>query len=98
MKKYINSHELTNETDIILARLTDFLDLPSPLTQTYEVHSDTQIAGIGDMSDNIRKGKILNSNTIKPSEYAKLNLVNIEKSKLSTIWLLIILNTFFILL
>lgn len=52
--------DLVEHTEETLAKLTAFLNLPSPLQPTYRTHRMTaHVAGYGDPSENIKTGRIV---------------------------------------
>ena len=56
---FIESDELINQPDDMLARLSVWLELEQPLDKNYSIFHNTGKAGTGDMSKNIKSGKIL---------------------------------------
>ena len=57
---FLKYSQLVNESDQVLRRITDYLDLREPLVPEYNPIWSTGKPGIGDSSPRIRKGNILN--------------------------------------
>lgn len=55
---YLNADELVDHTDAVLAQLTEWLELQSPLLRHYEQFANTGKRHFGDSSENIRSGVI----------------------------------------
>lgn len=56
---YFLGEQLIESTEILLARMTEMLELGAPLMSDYKVFSDTGKLGAGDFSGNIVKGRVL---------------------------------------
>ncbi len=78
-KIYISSEDLTNKPDETLSKISNFLTLNTPISQNYSTYVDTGKGGIGDQSNNIKKGVILKSTP--EDEYSRelLNKLDMEK-------------------
>jgi hypothetical protein len=55
----VESDTLVGDTEAVLAGLTRFLDLSSPLRRDYEVFPSTGVGGLGDPSPTIRAGTVI---------------------------------------
>jgi hypothetical protein len=55
---FLESEALLAETDPVLQRLTDFLELRQPLTRHYNVFAHTGQPGYGDPSESILRGEV----------------------------------------
>ncbi|MDQ8202369.1 sulfotransferase [Pelagicoccus sp. SDUM812003] len=66
---HLSYESLIQNPDTTLARLTEVLQLASPLSSSYHVTKTVGVRRVGDFSDNIRSGQIVSSNaTPSPSE------------------------------
>ena len=59
---FINSSEIVTDTESTLKRIESFLELSAPLSNTYQLFSDTGKDLKGDSSKSIHAGKILHLN------------------------------------
>ncbi len=55
---FIESDELVKNTDEVLCKLTEWLQLRNPLSRHYSIFEKTGIPGFGDPLDNIRSGEL----------------------------------------
>lgn len=76
-KLYINSDDLIINTAATLDQLQRFLGLKEPLTTDYQMRKNTGKSGHGDMSDNIKQGKIVKTenNSLNSEEAALFNSI-----------------------
>lgn len=56
---FITYTQLLEETDATFRLLEDYLALPVPLSEEYELSRATGVLGVGDPSDTIKKGRIV---------------------------------------
>lgn len=62
---YINSDDLISDTKVVLSELTEFLGLQQELNSTYKLVENTGVAGYGDTSEFIYKGRIFDTRNIQ---------------------------------
>ena len=60
---YYDAENFQAAPETLLPRLTDWLELDSPLSERYQLFSQTGKARLGDSSDSIRSGRIRKSRT-----------------------------------
>ena len=68
---FFNSSQIVEKTDSTLKNIEDFLELQTPLKNSYELFKDTGKPLKGDSSKNIQAGKVLDLNT---DRYADIQL------------------------
>jgi hypothetical protein len=56
---FLESDDLVNNTDYVLSTLTKWLSLDKPLCKSYSVFNNTGKPGHGDLSANIKSGKVI---------------------------------------
>ncbi|MGQ8365233.1 sulfotransferase family protein [Glaciecola sp. 1036] len=79
---YINSDTLIEQPTHVLAELTDFLDLANPLQPEYKTNEHTGQSGKGDMSENIKSGKIIKTkNDLNEKEASLLSSIFSDEEK-----------------
>lgn len=78
-KIFISSEQLVENTSDLLLEVSEFLSLSKPLTEGYDVYSDTGKGGLGDTSNNIKAGKILKSTPINAQGQELLELLDMDK-------------------
>jgi len=59
-KIFIESDSIINNSDEIFQDISGFLQLTTKISSEYTVYNDTGVSGLGDMSENIKQGKIIN--------------------------------------
>lgn len=76
------AERLVDEPDAILAGLTAFLELRTPLSPQYEVQAKTGQLGFGDPSSRIREGRIVREagrgEAVPPPDFSTMQLARCE--------------------
>ncbi|MEO0437668.1 MAG: sulfotransferase [Pseudomonadota bacterium] len=75
---YVDSDQLRETPDVVLARLSDYLDLGESLRPEYTLNKHTGKRGKGDSSSNIFSGKILGREKKIPQRFASLDYARAE--------------------
>lgn len=76
---YLDSEDLVENTSSTLEQLTRYLDLPTPLSENYNIFTDTGEAGKGDPSDNIKHGAITKTAPSEQSHFSKEEITELTK-------------------
>jgi hypothetical protein len=69
---FVESERLLDDTDAVLARLTQWLALGEPLSEHYRTFPYTGMPGHGDPSPHIRAGKVVKSNPERHRDYVSI--------------------------
>ncbi|MGR5237537.1 sulfotransferase family protein [Vibrio alfacsensis] len=78
-KIFVSSEMLTDKTQNTLSKISRFLNLSTPLSDKYELYTDTGKHGVGDFSSNIKSGRILKPTPLTSDSKALLSLLNMDK-------------------
>jgi hypothetical protein len=81
-KIFIDSDDLIINNKNVLSKLTGFLGLDQTLSKEYSIFEGTGKSGIGDMSQNIKHGQLIESiPDLGLDDYNLLDLVDLDKLK-----------------
>jgi len=69
---FVESERLLDDTDALLARIAQWLDLSEPLSAEYRTFRYTGVAGHGDPSPHIKAGKVLANTVDRHRDYAPI--------------------------